>query len=302
MHAICDVASDVAWFTLDVSNGDTCCMSSIQFTILPAPEILKNDVECLRIAKYSGEEAVAIKVSPNGVPGIVFHQNNGRSALEQIITQSGRSSCPPPLFLYGPGIEPSVMHYKRGSSTTMQVIFKPQALKTLLGINASRLSNGWTELHEFWAEDLESQLMEAKNEQERMTFLTSFLVAKFKQEKPRDMLVEESLRLIHQNMGSLHVKDLLDSLHISERQFERRFTQTVGLSPQVYIRVKRFNEAIRLIKTRQFERLTDVAYALNFSDQSHFIRDIKAFAGMTPKSLAQQVDDFLHEQAGYSSV
>jgi hypothetical protein len=73
-------------------------MSSIQFTILPAPEILKNDVECLRIAEYSGKEAVAIKVFPNGVPGIVFHQNNGRSALEQIITHSGRTSCPPPYF------------------------------------------------------------------------------------------------------------------------------------------------------------------------------------------------------------
>ncbi len=40
-------------------------MPSIQFTILPAPGILKNDVECLRIAEYSGEEGVAIKVSPN---------------------------------------------------------------------------------------------------------------------------------------------------------------------------------------------------------------------------------------------
>jgi len=70
----------------------------------------------------------------------------------------------------------------------------------------------------------------------------------------------------------------------------------------LYIRVKRFNEAIRLIKTGQFERLTDVAYALNFYDQSHFIRDIKAFSGMTPKSLSQKVDDFHHDQVGYSYV
>lgn len=27
-------------------------------------------------AEYRGEEAVAINVSPNGVPGMVFHQNN----------------------------------------------------------------------------------------------------------------------------------------------------------------------------------------------------------------------------------
>ena len=182
------------------------------------------------------------------------------------------------------------------------MIFKPHALQTLLGINASLLSDGWAELHEFSAQDLNSQLLEANNEQERITLLTSFLLARFKQAKTRDTLIEESLRFIHTNIGSIHVKYLLEYLHLSERQFERRFTQTVGISPHLYIRVKRFNEAIRLIKTRQFERLTDVAHALNFSDQSHFIRDIKAFSGITPKSLSQKVDDFYHDQAGYSYV
>jgi AraC-like DNA-binding protein len=46
------------------------------------------------------------------------------------------------------------------------------------------------------------------------------------------------------------------------------------------------------MKTGRFGRLTDVAHALNFYDQSHFIRDIKAFSGVTPKSLSQKVDDF----------
>jgi AraC-like DNA-binding protein len=277
-------------------------MSSNHVAILPAPPILQDYVECVRIAEHGGEEAVAIKVSPNGLPGIVFHHNTGRPALEQIITHSGRKVCPPSLFLYGPGIEPSVMHYKKGSSTTVQVIFKPHALKTLLGLDASRLANGSADLHEFSARDLDSQLIEARNQQERVHLLTSFLAARLNQEKTRDMLVEESLRLIHQNSGALHVKDLLVCLHISERQFERRFTQMVGLSPQVYIRVKRFNEALRLIKTGQFARLTDVACALNFSDQSHFIRDLKTFSGMTPKSLAQKADDFYHDQAGYSYI
>jgi AraC-like DNA-binding protein len=277
-------------------------MSSITFTILPAPEILKNDVECFRIAEHSAEEELAINVSANGVPGIVFQQNNGLSALENITTHSGRIAFPPPLFLYGAGIEPGVMHYKRGSSSTIQVIFKPHAVKTLLGINASRLSDGWVDLHEFSAEDLQVQLIEARNEQERLTLLTNFLLAGFKQAHTRDTLVEESLRFIHKNIRFITVQCLLEYLHISERQFERRFTQAVGLSPQLYIRVKRFNEAIRLIKTRQFERLTDVAYALNFYDQSHFIRDIKAFSGITPKSLAQKVDDFHHDQAGYSYI
>ena len=111
--------------------------------------------------------------------------------------------------------------------------------------------------------------------------------------------MEESLRLIHQNIGTIHVKSLLERLHISERQFERRFSQTVGVPPQFYIRVKRFNEAVRLMKAGQFEALTAIAHALGFHDQSHFIRDIKAFSGMTPKSLSHKADDFHRGQAGY---
>jgi AraC-like DNA-binding protein len=46
------------------------------------------------------------------------------------------------------------------------------------------------------------------------------------------------------------------------------------------------------MQTKRFARLTDVAYTLNFYDQSHFIRDIKAFSGITPKMLFQKVEDF----------
>src|SRR5258708_38272426 len=129
-------------------------MSSIKFTIPPAPEILKNDGECFRIAEYTGEEGLAIKVSPNAVPGIVFQQNNGRSAIENIITHSGHTASPPPLFLYGRGIEPSIMHYKRGTSTTTQVILNPHTLKKLIGITGTRITHGLMEPHKFSADDL----------------------------------------------------------------------------------------------------------------------------------------------------
>lgn len=274
-------------------------MRPIQFTLLPAPDILKRDVECLRIAHYSGEEEFALTVSPNGMPGIVFQQNNGQSPVETIITPSRSTGSIPTVYIYGQTTEPGIMNHKKGPYTTVQVILKPHALHTLLGINASALTHKLVELHEFSARSLPEQLLEATNEQEQITLLTSFLVARLKQEKPRDTLVEESLRLIHRHIGAVQVKPLLNHLDISERQFERRFSQTVGIPPQLYIRVKRFHEAVRLMKIGQFETLTDVAHALGFHDQSHFIRDVKAFSGITPTNLSHNADDFHHGQAGY---
>ena len=276
-------------------------MPSITSSTLPAPEILKADVECFRLFEYTGHESLSIKVSPLAVPGIVFQHKNSESAIENLTTHSGVITSIPIAFIYGPGTKPSVMNYKSGPLSTVQVIFKPHALKALLGINASTLTDGMIELNEFAGKDFTSQLLEAGSNQKRVGLLTDFLIDQHQLRKTRDMLVEESLQFIHQNIASVTKKDLLDHFAISERQFERRFIQTVGITPQAYIRVKRFNEAIRLMKTREFETLTDVAHALNFYDQSHFIHDLKEFSGITPKSIFQRVEDF-HDQGGFSYI
>jgi AraC-like DNA-binding protein len=274
-------------------------MSLMKFTIIPPPENLLSVVECFRISEYTGEAGLSFNITLNGLPGIVFQQNKGRSPVESIISTTRVNDSIPTLYIYGQQTEPSVMNIKEGPFTTTQVILKPHALKTLLGLDASVLTNGFAELTGFSAGDINDQLLGAKTEPDRLTLLTNFLIARLQKAKSRDRLIEESLNIIHKNIGLITVGTLLKRLNISERQFERRFRQTVGISPQFYIRVKRFNEAVKLMKTRQFEKLTDIAYALNFYDQSHFIRDTKAFSGNTPKRLSQKKHDFLHGRAGY---
>ena len=110
-------------------------MGSLNFRILPAPTALKDDVTCFQIVEYTGQGAVAINVLPNGVPGLLFQHSNGCSAIEKITTHSGRMAITPTLFLYGAGTEPSVMHYTAHPYVTINVIFKPHALNSLLGIS-----------------------------------------------------------------------------------------------------------------------------------------------------------------------
>ena len=272
----------------------------MQFTVIPTPEILKNDVECIRITRHNGEGRLAINVCLNGLPGISFQHHDGRSPIEKISTRFGSAACTPTLFVYGQMTEPGVMHYKPQPVTTTQIILKPHALQTLLGLNASVLTNSLVELSEFSSGSLNMQLIEAADDQQRLTLLITFLAAKLQQAQTRDRLIEESLRVIHKDSTSVTVKHLLEHLSLSERQFEKRFVQTVGVTPYFYIRVKRFNTAIQLMKAGHFHKLTDVAHTLNYYDQSHFIRDIKAFSGITPKNLIQKVDDPQFDQRAYA--
>lgn len=273
-------------------------MGSLQFNILPPPPALQADIACIRLSTYTGADALAIHVSLNGTPGLVLQQQTN---IENIVTRSGRQTgTTPPFFIYGQNTEPSVMHFTPGTFTMTQVIFKPHGLRTLLGINAPELTNNALQLSELAHADLTEQLLAAKSGVQQVSVITQFLIAQQQRIKARDIMIEASLHLMEEQIDTITVKYLLDHFSISERQFEKRFQQSVGLTPQFYIRIQRFKAAVRLLKTGQFHRLTDIAHALNYYDQSHFIRDVKAFAGLTPKSLRQHPHDYAHDEAGYS--
>lgn len=257
----------------------------MQYRVVAIPEILQKHVELIAVAEHNGETNLSTNVYMNALPGIVFQHANGHSPIDSITTASGCHTHTPTLFVYGQMTKPNVVSYKKAPFTTTTIMLKPHALQTLFGVNAAALTNNLVELGEFSAGDLNMQLLEAKHEQERLTLLTNFLASKLRQATTGDRLIEESLRIIHNNVSYVSVKYLFEYLNLSERQFEKRFSQTVGVTPQFYIRVKRFNEAVRLMQTRRFEKLTDIAHHLNFYDQSHFVRDIKVFSGVTPKSL-----------------
>ena len=268
-------------------------------TILPAPIILERDVECFRLFAYDGPESLSINVAPIAAPGIVFQQKDGGSALNIPTVDERKVIHKPISFVYGPRTQLGTMHFEEGPWNTIQVILRPHALKSLLGVDAPALTDRMIELSQFAGKDIDDQLIEAENAQQRVDILTSFLLAQHNLGRERDLLVEDALRLIHDEVGTITKTSLLERFHISARQFDRRFTQAVGMPIQTFIRIKRFNEAIRLMKTGKYERLIDIAYALNFYDQSHFIHDLKEFTGIKPKSIYQNVANF-HEQGGFS--
>ena len=70
---------------------------------------------------------------------------------------------------------------------------------------------------------------------------------------------------------------------VSERQLERLFKKYIGLSPKYYARIIRFNYIFKLIHLKNTS-WAEVVYQSGFYDQSHFIRNFKAFTGEDPSS------------------
>lgn len=84
--------------------------------------------------------------------------------------------------------------------------------------------------------------------------------------------------LIFESNGMAGIKDLCEAGNKSERQLQRLFKKYIGLSPKYYARIIRFNYIFRLIKEKE-RSWAEIVFESGYYDQSHFIRNFKAFTG-----------------------
>jgi AraC-like DNA-binding protein len=92
-------------------------------------------------------------------------------------------------------------------------------------------------------------------------------------------------KLIFSTNGEMSIKDLSEKVHWSERQINRYFNQQLGISLKAYCNILRFQASLPYIKEGR------LSPQLNFTDQSHFIKEIKKLSGVSPKELFKNQND-----------
>lgn len=80
------------------------------------------------------------------------------------------------------------------------------------------------------------------------------------------------------------LKEIEDNLQINRKALFRLFKKYTGISPTAYRRIVRFRQTLDKIKDNN-PTLTRLAYELNFSDQSHFIKELRKLTGEAPSDL-----------------
>ena len=92
-------------------------------------------------------------------------------------------------------------------------------------------------------------------------------------------------KLIFSTNGEMSIKELSEKVFWSERQINRYFNQQLGISLKAYCNILRFQASLPHIKEGQ------LFPQLNFTDQSHFIKEIKKLSGVSPKELFKNQND-----------
>ncbi|MEO5642641.1 MAG: AraC family transcriptional regulator [Bacteroidia bacterium] len=247
-------------------------------TILPDSSVALFVKNILVLEEADKHKTTVLPFYADGYPGIMFQQTeNGLYVLPH-------NKKMPELFLYGQTIHPIELKIE-GSFRFIVFQLYPFVLQSFFNVNPADLNDDCfdlAQLNEPYVSSLIARL-HGTNAAGWDTFITGFLSTVFEAKKKKiDFKIQQALQLIIKNNGRQTIKAIREELNITERTFERRFTEQTGVSPKQFSKMIQFQLSLDDLAKKEFVQLTDVVYKNGFSDQSHFIRVFKAFTGKTP--------------------
>lgn len=275
-------------------------MDTVQVREQNPPPSLADNVVVVRITRSPGSGPFEVKTCPNGTPGLVYQRGEGALPLVRIETRSKKTLEVPELFLHGQGIEPSIMTFSGVASVIVQVVLKPHGLTSIFGRDGSSLVLGHLPTAEFQGEELLLLLRAADTDETLFEVIYGFLAQRKALAGRRDDRVETALSMVFDHPSDYTPESLADRLALSPRQLQRRFLRVVGCPLKTFLRLRRAHLALVLLQKGAHRHLTEIAYALNYADQSHFIRDIKAFTWVVPRDLDHRFEGNSRDGVGFS--
>ncbi|MEO8473227.1 MAG: AraC family transcriptional regulator [Chryseolinea sp.] len=97
--------------------------------------------------------------------------------------------------------------------------------------------------------------------------------------------IDQVIRLIADNPTPFSVAQFAGQSCLSISQFERRFTQQIGIPPKLFARTNRFYRAFLLKDQNPDLDWLSIALQTGYTDYQHLVKDFKQFSGSTPNSL-----------------
>jgi len=225
---------------------------------------LADFVENIGMFHNQSDRAKEVVLMPDGRVDLFFMQSE--SAPFQV-TLIGLETVPEERI-----IPPHTLAFK--------VSFKPLGVEYLLQTSIADILNSAKKLPKnFWninTDDLKD--FEAFH-QKTILKLNELLPSEIDKRK------RKLFELIYASNGEIKVEALSEKITWSSRQINRYFNKQFGLSLNAFCKILRFKASLHHIaKGKLFPEL-------NFTDQTHFIKEIRKFSGVVPSELLKNKDD-----------
>lgn len=233
---------------------------------------------------HGGKASDLSRALPRGAATIVI-DIGGRDQVD-FFSADGATRVPvEPAFVTGPGTLSYVTRIDPGE-TVLTIQFSPGGALPFFGIPLADLENTSVNLSNLWGADaglLRERLIATPAWPRRIEIVEDFLLSRLRP-------IPHTLRsVLHtaERQPSLRVSEAAELTGLSPKRLIATFRNEIGLTPKAYLRVRRLQAALRLLNAGTGDG-ADVAAALGYFDQPHFVREFRGFTSITPAQYAQR--------------
>jgi AraC-like DNA-binding protein len=250
------------------------------------PEKLKQYVSRVWVAEEGDEQSFPIFA--DGSTGIIFQQSDTASGM--VLGGSGKVLSS--TFAFGQTVDPIVLKTNK-NCRVLGILLHPHVLQSIFGFSSKELTDECIDLQLLPAVpriNLNEQLWNTVTVERQAEILFKYLdILISKNNREPDKSLQYATTRLMEAPGNTSLKQIQQELHVTERTFERKFEQHVGVSPRLFSSIAQFQAAFKQLKKGTFSKLSDIAYENGYADQSHFIRFFKKFTGISPLQFCRQV-------------
>jgi AraC-like DNA-binding protein len=244
-------------------------------------EVLSEYVRTVLILEGSAQPGSSrLPVFTNGMPTLFCRTIKGESGYENAVQ----------LTLFGKSIPPGCWTVD-DQTTIIAYFFKPFALASIFCIAAKELLAAPVNLSE-WSphqfDAVKTQLLYADSTLRKIAVLDHLLIQQLKQNHRECEIIKYATDEIISNSSKEILSSIRNALNLNERTFQRIFKKYVGVTSSQYRRICQFQLSFAHLRTKQFKKISDLAFDNGFADHSHFIRSFREFTKTTPKDYLQK--------------
>lgn len=203
-----------------------------------------------------------------------------------------------PVVVTGPKTKPIGLLYNK-DYLMIKVAFQPTGTYRLLNISMKQTVNNGIDATCFWGKEISEVLhaLQNMNDYNEMIYaVTKFLEEKANQQlKPAEPIDEVAIKMLDP-LQTYTLEEWASMACLSLRQFERSFATRVGISPKMFIRIVRFEYAMKIKNIDNNKSWAQIALECGYTDSAHILKEFKAFAEFPPSEF------FLSPTSGYSEL